>query len=367
MNHKVNRVLKLFLLGFIFTFGLLFLPTQVTIFADDRLIQTQAVKTKIDMSTVRWDIATLFYYDGTEKGIELRNVPSMVTPVYQNNRATQIGEYRASVSFSYDENLYELSSLGISLEKSWFITQGNYDTSTFHFYDHSMIETGEPLSIGITGQLPEGLTVSYEGNQQTAPGEYVVTATFSGDFVNYKQVLPMTATMKILRKALRTEDHYSIESTYGLDPFLTISAATRSITEYRDIDLTVAGTYQEVKGAFSIQLLDGQSMVQPNHMITVRVPIPKEHLEAQNLQIYDYSSGRLSSVEAVREDDQLVFITNSLSDVYLVIGTRNTYTNNDYWKVLLMFTVCLIGGLGIVAGVRIRRRKRNLLNDKRYK
>jgi hypothetical protein len=58
--------------------------------------------------------------------------------------------------------------------------------------------SGTPQSLAITGALPSGVTVSYEGNEQTDVGTHTVTATFAvADPANYNTPAPMTATLTI--------------------------------------------------------------------------------------------------------------------------------------------------------------------------
>ena len=53
--------------------------------------------------------------------------------------------------------------------------------SEVNFEDKTFIYDGTPKSLEITGTLPEGVNVSYDGNEKTEVGVYTVTAKFSGD------------------------------------------------------------------------------------------------------------------------------------------------------------------------------------------
>lgn len=55
------------------------------------------------------------------------------------------------------------------------------DLSNVSFADTVVTEDEEPHSILISGDLPTGVTVSYEGNEQSAVGSYQIKATFSKD------------------------------------------------------------------------------------------------------------------------------------------------------------------------------------------
>jgi hypothetical protein len=66
------------------------------------------------------------------------------------------------------------------------------------FEDGTFTADGEPKSLVVSGNLPAGVKVAYEGNGQTDAGSYTVTAKFTGDEVNYKPIADiMTATLII--------------------------------------------------------------------------------------------------------------------------------------------------------------------------
>lgn len=56
---------------------------------------------------------------------------------------------------------------------------------------------GQPKFLAIEGTLPEGVSVSYEGNGKTEVGEYTVTATFHDTTGKYILPAPMTAVLTI--------------------------------------------------------------------------------------------------------------------------------------------------------------------------
>src|SRR5690606_27677256 len=48
------------------------------------------------------------------------------------------------------------------------------------FSDAEFVYDGAPKSVLLTGTLPEGVTVTYTGNEQTEAGVYTVTADIDG-------------------------------------------------------------------------------------------------------------------------------------------------------------------------------------------
>ena len=78
------------------------------------------------------------------------------------------------------------------------ITAAEHDTSDLKFEGATFEYDGKEHSIEVTG-LPDGVTVSYEGNKQVNAGTYTVTAKFTVDG-NHEHIADMTATLKITAK-----------------------------------------------------------------------------------------------------------------------------------------------------------------------
>ena len=63
---------------------------------------------QIDVSSIVWDYAEPFIYDGKEHCVSLLNVPEGITVKYENNSSGKIGNYRASYEFIYDSSRIRL-------------------------------------------------------------------------------------------------------------------------------------------------------------------------------------------------------------------------------------------------------------------
>ncbi len=72
-----------------------------------------------------------------------------------------------------------------------------YDLEHIKFEDKTVYYNGEAHSLEITGELPEGVTVSYENNNHVAVGEYEVIANFTGQS-GYNKIPSKSAQLKIL-------------------------------------------------------------------------------------------------------------------------------------------------------------------------
>ena len=86
-------------------------------------------KSTFDVSNVYWNYDQSFTYDGTEKSIELLGLPTGVTATYQNNVATNAGEYSATATLVYDSNKYALvNDENLNLSCDWEIDKIQVET-----------------------------------------------------------------------------------------------------------------------------------------------------------------------------------------------------------------------------------------------
>ncbi len=80
-------------------------------------------KAVIDVSGIKWDYEGAFTYDGTEHKVELSGVPSEITVTYgETFKATEAGQYKATYTYTYDDNNYVLSGNMPAAECQWEIT-----------------------------------------------------------------------------------------------------------------------------------------------------------------------------------------------------------------------------------------------------
>ena len=114
----------------------------------------------------------------------------------EGGQETNAGSYTAVVKprpgFSWSNGSTSSRSI------SWKISKAKYDMSGVIFADTTYIYSGDYRTLEITGDLPDGVSVSYENNRQCEVGEYQATASFTGDSANYMQIADKTATLTIV-------------------------------------------------------------------------------------------------------------------------------------------------------------------------
>jgi len=153
---------------------------------NELVLQANIVIKKADITGITF-VKGEFVYDGTEKTITVTGeLPTGAQVQYTANKATNVGVYNATAVLSGAN--YNTLTLTATLT----ITKANITGITFS--DKTLEYNGEQQFIAISGELPEGVTVTYENNGKTYAGTYTVTVTITGD--NYN-TLVLTATLTI--------------------------------------------------------------------------------------------------------------------------------------------------------------------------
>lgn len=124
-------------------------------------------------------------------GVEFTYLYKTADDEFISGLPTNAGEYTVSA--------YELNAEKqfLSAEFNITVAKATYDMSNISFADKSVTYDGEEQSLIVSGTLPAGVTVTYEGNGKVNAGEYTVTAKFAGDNANYNAIPDMTATLTI--------------------------------------------------------------------------------------------------------------------------------------------------------------------------
>src|SRR5690606_18378924 len=128
-----------------------------------------------------------FIYDGMARSLAITgDLPDGTAVSYKDNSRTDVGtqEVTATISGSNYETLVLTANLTVTPATITGIT----------LEDGSFAYDGAVKSLRITGDLPNGVEVSYAGNSRTDVGTQEVTATISGD--NYK-TLVLTADLTV--------------------------------------------------------------------------------------------------------------------------------------------------------------------------
>ena len=198
-------------------------------------------KATYDMSKVVFENKSVTY-DGSVHSLEATNLPDGVTVTYQNNGQVNAGNYTVTACFAGDEENYNAianKTATLTIEKA------TYDMSQVVFENKSVTYDGNTHSLEATN-LPDGVTVTYIGNNQTNVGTYNVVAIFSGDSVNYNPIANKTATLTITQSSVQGITFQSRTLTYdGVAHSLAIDGTLPQgiAVIYENNNQTNAGVY----------------------------------------------------------------------------------------------------------------------------
>ncbi len=152
-------------------------------------------KLNYDLTNTKWDYESAFTYDGTEKKVELLNLPEGVTVAnYTSNTAINAGTYTASVTLNYDTTNHRAPNIP---NQTWEIKKATITGITF---ENKTVEYDSQLhSIELVGNIPAGSTtkITYNGYETcsvSAVGNYTVKLVIENP--NY-ETYETTATLTI--------------------------------------------------------------------------------------------------------------------------------------------------------------------------
>lgn len=123
--------------------------------------------------------------------------------------------------------------------------KSNFDMSKITFDDSSFIYDGSAKSIKIKGDLPDGLSVSYTGNEVINVGTYTVTANFTTTLDNYNTPSDLSATLTINKKQLTTP---TLSGVYYYDG----SEQTAVLNDFDSNTMNVSGNKKTNAGTTNI-------------------------------------------------------------------------------------------------------------------
>lgn len=191
-------------------------------------------------------------YDGLSHSLEVKNLPNFATVEYDvATEYTDAGVYVVTATVKADGYNDKILSATLTINKA--------KLGEIVFSDKIVTWDGEPHGVYIETELPSGVDVSYDGNEQTDVGEYEVTAHFDvGN--NYEPIDDMKAILTVSEKtyAVTFVDYNgSVVKTVGHGKTLTDIpepsakdgyAASWNVQSFENVtsDMTVTAVYTPI-------------------------------------------------------------------------------------------------------------------------
>jgi hypothetical protein len=203
-------------------------------------------KLEFDMSSVRWDYSSEFTYDRSPKRVELVGLPGGLNVAYENNMASDAGNYTAIARFSSDSDDYVIPE---DMVCHWTIRKADADIRRIRWdYSQGFIYDGSVKSVELAG-IPSTLTVSYSGNSAEEVGKYSAHADLIPiDPANYNVPLINDCQWEILKADYDMSDARwvgDLQYVYdGSEKSIVLTGLPAGVTpEYVNNSAVDAGTY----------------------------------------------------------------------------------------------------------------------------
>ena len=186
---------------------------------------------------------TTFTFDGEEQTYQ---VAANEFYTVSGNVQKLAGNYTVTVVLKDKANCQWTDGTTDDLAYEFVIAKATYDMSGVVFADTTVTYDGSAQSI-LADNLPNGVTATYTGNEQTVVGEYEIKVEFAGDFDNYNTIASRTAKLTIV-KAQVTKPALD-ETTFAY----TGSALTYTVAAS---DLyTVSGNVETLAGSYTVAIV----------------------------------------------------------------------------------------------------------------
>lgn len=164
---------------------------------------------KINWEAISFESKTIVY-DGEIHYLKVEgDIPSFLEVTYENNGHRDVGVYEVIAHFKDDEKEYPDQKATLTILKSGL--------DSIQFLDKTETYDGNEHFLAIEGELPEGISVTYENNGHRDAGVYEVIARFTSTNENY-EILGVLKAKLTIEKAEIPLDTLSFENqTYVYD------------------------------------------------------------------------------------------------------------------------------------------------------
>ena len=142
----------------------------------------------------------------------------------------------------------------------------------------------------------------------------------------------------------------------GLHPDYVLTVASIDEAGYGEYDLSAYENAEIVRG-YDISLKNGETAVQPDGEITVRIRLT-DALAAGGHTLLHLHGGAWTEIEYTVQDGYAVFTTDSLSDFLFI--TQGAGESSIVWVIVVL--ACLLAAEIVVMAVAIAKRRKGRSN-----
>ena len=265
---------------------------------------------------------------------------SLAESVYyaiENAVETSAGEYTVKAILKEKGNYLWTDGSFEDLTYPFIINKATYDLD-LTFDSASFVFDGSEKRVYVEGEIPDGVTVTYENNGQTEVGIYKVTACFSVDERNYEKIADMQTTMFILYASLDgVYGSVDVSSKDGFDPraVLVANAISPDVSSVLRLKFN-----QKAYAVYDVYF--EENGYEPKTEYTVKLDVPDN---AKKIKVYLIDEG-IKEMDFVYENGKIVLNTSSLGKL-AVVGV-----SFPSWFLILsavLVSALLVVGISLVA------------------
>ena len=308
--------------------------------------------------------STYFVYNGEEQTYFVEESEYYTV---SNNVRTDDGTQYVIISLKDKENCTWSDGTTEDISYAFTIYKKRYSMNDVKFNNKTVVYDGKEHSLAIEGTLPEGITVSYSANNlQTEPGEYQITANFSGEDENYEKISPLFAKL-IIRQAsvsssLDKNGEYTVTATspIGIMPGFGLTISEKDYSKSAAL-ADLLGDNDKLYMTYDIKLTKNDVAKQPDTEVEITIKLPSE-IAGKNIRIINFKpTGEIEELEVTKgKGGTISFKTNDLYDLALIYDDTPMFL--WLWVALFGSAAILVGGVIFV--MMIRAGKKNADNEK---
>ena len=275
-----------------------------------------------------------FVYDGTAKSLSIAGeLPSGVEVTYTDNGQIEVDTYAVTATVDGGDDFNDLV-LTAELE----ITKASLvDVITFN--DDSFVYDGTTKSLAISGDLPDGVEVTYTHNEQAEAGVYTVTATMDGG--NNYEDLVLTAELEIAKASL-------VDAITFSDDSFVYDGTAKSLAISGDlpdgVEVTYTGNGQIEVDIYTVTAtMDGGNNYE-DLVLTAELEITKASLVdvitfSDDSFVYDGTAKSLAILGDLPDGVEVAYTGNGQTEAGVYTVTATIDGGNNYEDLVLTATL----------------------------
>lgn len=292
-----------------------------------------------------------YTYNGEE---QTYNVAKSDYYTVTNDKRTNAGAQDVVISLIDKEKYVWADGTTEDIVYTFSIQKATYSMQGVSFKSKTVVYDGNEHTLKVEGELPEGISVSYNKNTFTEPGVYTVIASFVGRNENYNSIASRHAQLIIRHASLSCgfdengKDDVVVSSDEGIDPRIQLSVEEADVSDNDEL-LELLEEYDKIACAYDIKFMINEVSVQPDKKIEIQIRLSKD-VKDKDIRILHIGSESIEELEAKKDGDYVTVEAEYLSS--FVIVYNDSPASLWLWVVLIVVAIVAVGTVIIVMMIK---------------